>query len=281
MGNSKEGTVWSLEAGKLASASTKLWNSLGSRGASVVTQLDTDESFRCRIAEFMLRGGVSESTSQKIARFLLGPNMVGGIEEWTAFHGVRFTKNQLKSAEKFPWSEDVLSAPCPFIKGKTIKETHVAFLGLEKISGTQSTIVGFQKLYPAGVHPRFYSYVPDSWYTDEKFATEITLKFRWYLMLENIVPNSDSKTYVDQKAMLPTEYESPTAVENVAKDLLIAKKKGKFPNLSCYGMCDSVSLGGDRVGIGGGSSGRLFINNWRVDNPRSNVGVSASRKLPS
>ena len=42
MANSKEGTVWAAPAGKLASASTKLWNELGNRGGVVIVKLDED-----------------------------------------------------------------------------------------------------------------------------------------------------------------------------------------------------------------------------------------------
>jgi len=62
----EENTVWTLPAGKVAAATTKLWTQLGSQGSDIVARLDDDEQFRTRIAKFMLQGGIESSSHIKL-----------------------------------------------------------------------------------------------------------------------------------------------------------------------------------------------------------------------
>jgi len=64
----------------------------------------------------------------------------------------------------------------------------------------------------------------------ENFANELTCGFRWYLMPLEIVPNSTSKTYQEQLAMLPTDYKVSLAIEEVTKEILYYRKNGIFLN---------------------------------------------------
>lgn len=281
MGNSKEGTVWAVPAGKLASASTKLWNELGNRGGSVVVKLDEDPSFRKRTVEFLLRGGIESSAHIQLVRALMGNERIWGVEEWTSFYNVRFTKKQLHAVEKFPWSQDVLNAPCPFVKDKLVRETHFARLGLEKLNGIPLTILEWQRLHPAGGEPHFYSYAPSSWYASQGFATKVTCRFRWYLDLREVIPDSESSTYERQLKMVPPEYEVMTAIGNVAKDLHVYRKQGSYPNPNRYGRCTDAISGSDRVDVGDSAYDGLHVNVWPDDGPDSGVGLSVSRKFPS
>ena len=128
-----------------------------------------------------------------------------GVEEYATLYGVNFSKKQLREVSEFPWGEDVLNGPCPFNKSKTVRKTHFAFLGIDKLNGSPLTIMKFQKLHPASGQPKFYSYAPSSWYTGHPFATDKTMKLRWYLLLKDIVPNSTSTSWNDKKALLPAE----------------------------------------------------------------------------
>ncbi len=280
MGNSKEGTVWELPAGKLAAASTKLWNDLGSRGGEIVSRLDNDQdTFRKHVTEFMLRGGIDGSVHHKLARALMGQNFFG-VEEYATLYGVNFSKKQLREVSEFPWGEDVLNGPCPFNKGKTVRETHFAFLGVDKFNGSPLTIMKFQELHPALGQPKFYSYAPSSWYHQQAFATDKTMKLRWYLLLKDIVPNSTSTSWNDQKTMLPAEYEVPTAVEETAKDLYTQRKTGIYPNLKVYARVDDVSSDSYCVDVGFCCDGGVGVSDWD-DSGSSYVGVGASWKLPA
>lgn len=278
----KSETNWaSMPGGKLKTAESKLWNELGSRGAEVIARIDDDSRFRRRVAEFMLRGGIDGSVHHKLARALMGQNFFG-VEEYATLYGVNFSKKQLREVSEFPWGEDVLNGPCSFNKGKTVRETHFAFLGVDKLNGSPLTITKFQELHPASGQPKFYSYAPSScWYTGHPFAVDKTMKLRWYLLLKDIVPNSTSTSWNDQKAMLPAEYEVPTAVEETAKDLYVPRQTGGvYPNLKVYARVDDLSSDGDRVHVGDCHDGSVGVDYWN-DDGYSFVGLGASRKLPA
>lgn len=241
-----------------------------------LARLRAESAYARRVAEFMLRGGLEGSVHQKLARAILGKNFFG-IEDWSALYGVNFSGKQLRAVAEFPWGEDILNAPCPFSKGKLIRETHVAYLGLDRYMGKPLTIMKWQEVHPITGQPRFYSYPQDK---DEKFANQPTCAFRWYLMSLQIVPDSESKTYQDQVAMLPAEYEVPFAVEEVTKDLLYYRKNDTFLNPSRYGRCQDVSSYGYRVGVGCLGSKGLNVYCWIDDYRDVDVGLAASRKLP-
>jgi len=240
-----------------------------------LARLRSDTDYAKRVAEFMLRGGI-----EGLARAIMGKNFFG-VEEWSTLYGVNFSEKQLREVEvtELPWGEDILNAPCPFVKGKSIRETHFAFLGLNAVKGKPLTIIKWQELHPVSGQPRFYSYIPDNWYAKEKFANTPTCNFRWYLMPLEIIPNSTGKTYQNQVAMLPAEYEVPFAIEEVSKDILYYRKNGIYLNPQRYGRCQDVASVSDRVNVGNfGSKGLDVSNDWD-DNYRYGLGVAASRKF--
>jgi len=210
----------------------------------------------------------------------MGEERLWGAEEWSTFYGVRFTEKQLREVAEFPWSEDVLNAPCPFHKGKSVKETHFAFLGLEKIRNKPLTILKWQELHPDSDQPKFYSYAPENWYAKEKFGNKPTCGFRWYLMPLKIVPKSEDKTFQEQVTMLSADdYEVPHAIEEVAKVILYYRKNGIYLNPTRYGRCQDMASGGDRVGVGCFGSGGLRIPGWSVGRRSDSMSVAASRKF--
>lgn len=251
----------------------------GGNPRQLFDRIRTDKSFTDRIAKFMLRGGLEGSVHHKLARAIMGKNFFG-VEEWLALYGVNFSKKQLREVAEFPWSEDVLNAPCPFYKGKSIKETHFAFLGLNNIRGKPLTILKWQELHPDSSQPKFYSYAPDNWYAKEKFGNEPTCGFRWYLMPLEILPNSTNKTYQEQVAMLSAEYEMPLAIEETTKDILYYCKNGIYLNPTSYGRCQDVASDGYRVYVGDFDSKGLIIDLWSDGSRSGGIGLAASRKFP-
>jgi len=277
MKSTTQSGLWTASYGEIG-ASLK---SLQDNGVTLdhLARLRSDANYAKRTAEFMLRGGIDGSVHHKLARALMGQNFFG-VEEYVTLYGVNFSKKQLREVSKFPWSEDVLNGPCLFNKGKLVKDTHFAFLGVDKLNGSPLTIMKFQELHPASGQPKFYSYAPSSWYHQQAFATDKTMKLRWYLLLKNIVPNSTSTSWNDQKAMLPAEYEIPTAVEETAKDLYAQRKTGIYPNLKVYARVDDTSSDGSRVGVGYCCCGSVGVGSWYVNGDYYYVGLGASRKLP-
>lgn len=277
MKSTTQSGLWTASYGEIG-ASLK---SLQDNGVTLdhLARLRSDADYAKRIAEFMLRGGIDGSVHCKLARALMGQNFFG-VEEYATLYGVNFSKKQLREVSEFPWGEDVLNGPCPFNKSKAVRETHFAFLGVDKLNGSPLTITKFQELHPASGQPKFYSYAPSSWYTGHPFAVDKTMKLRWYLLLKDIVPNSTSTNWNNQKAMLPAEYEVPTAVEETAKDLFTQRKTGVYPNLKVYARVDDLSSDGYRVYVGVCHDGGVNVVGWG-DDGGDGVGLGASRKLPA
>jgi len=134
-----------------------------------------------------------------------------------------------------------------------VRETHFAFVGVDSVTMMELK--------------------PESWYSREGFATTEALALRWYLLLKNIVPGSENSEFPDQKAMLPKEYEVPSAVAETAKDILIYKKTGVCMNPARYARTSDLDSVHRRVCISGGVD---VYSHWD-DGPYDFVGIGASR----
>lgn len=240
-----------------------------------LARLRSEPEYAKRVAEYILRGGVEDSMHNKLARVLMDNNFFG-IEDWIAFYEINFSKEQLCRIPEFPWDEDDLTSFCQLC-GKTIKDCHFAFLGLDQFNGDLLTILKLQELYPAISTPTRFGaslYAPR-----ERFAIETTMNFRWYLLHANIIPKSEKKTYEEQKAMLPAIYEVPSAVTEVAKNILILRKTGGY-NSSRYARCVDIASNGDRVHVGHFELNNLVVIRHRPNNHRDcNIGIAASQKI--
>lgn len=270
-----------IPAGTLLTATQNLWGALGNDADRVAEQLKRDSSFVRRAGAFLLSGGIKESAGLELARYIMDKNFWEPTD-WAVNYAARFTKSQLCEVGKFPWGEDVLNSACLFPKcGKIVRDCHFAFVGLEKLNGQPLTMLKLQELHPASGQPRFASYAPSSCYAQQKFATEKTMGLRWYLLHIHIVPNSTSTAWSDQLAMLPAEYEVPTAVTETAKDLLVYRKTGVYPNLKVYARVDDTTSDGRRVDVGCcGYSDGVDVDCWGDDDDYY-LGLAVSRKLPA
>ncbi|KKT28275.1 hypothetical protein A3G55_02855 [Candidatus Giovannonibacteria bacterium RIFCSPLOWO2_12_FULL_44_25] len=268
--------LWKVEFGELG-ATLKVLQDHGVT-PDHLARLRAEPDYAKRVAEFMLRGGLDASIHQKLARAVMGKDFFG-VEDWSALYGVNFSQKQLRQVAEFPWGEDILNSTCPLC-GKVVKDCHFAFVGLDRINGKPLTILKLQELHPATGQPKFHSYT-SAWYSEQKFARETTMSFRWYLLHQNIVPKSEDKTYDDQKAMLTADYEVPSAVTESTKDLLVFRKTGNFVNSSRYARCECVASVGRRVDVGYfGESGLVVYSYWGGGH-RCGIGLAASRKFPA
>lgn len=270
--------LWKMGKGDFEESVRKLEAEIVKRGGEPIPAFDrlrTDSNYTGRVAEFMLRGGIEGSIHHKLARAILGKNIFG-IEEWSALYGANFTKKQLREIAEFPWGEDILNSSCPFVKGKKIKDTHFAFLGLDKINGKPLTIMKLRELHPQSGQPRFY--YKDPWYKNQEFATQITADMRWYLLHKEIIPGSTRKMFAKQAAVLPESYEIPLAVVEVAKDILFFKKNGIYLNSHRYARCQDLDSDGRHVGVGAFDRVGLDVDGWWGDGRVDYIGLAASRK---
>ncbi|MFH1866877.1 MAG: hypothetical protein ABIJ81_02225 [Patescibacteria group bacterium] len=276
----KEGLFGRFQLGKHNTAMNKLYNNLGNQGASIIIQLDEDDNFNKKVADFMLRRGIEHYLDQSVARTIMGKNY-WGPEDWTATHGGIYTKKQLLVLSHFSWSEETLMSTCPLC-GKVVRNCHFAHVGLKTIQDSLLSIVKFQEFYPKTRQPKFCRYGDrrsDVWYSDQDFATATTLQLGWYLTHLKIVPKSENKTTRQQRAMLPLEYEMPSAIEETFKSFHYYHKTGKYVNSNRYARCKDVTSGDCRVSVGDFSADNGFDLSFCVDDdPANDIGVGASRK---
>ncbi len=221
--------LWTVEFGKLGATLRALEN----HGLTVnhLARLRAEPEYAKRVAEFIIRGGLSGEIKYNRAKSILGDNFFGP-EDWLADYGFSLSQEEFNRITDFPWSEDILNSPCQVFKGKTIKETHFAFLGMEKANNKPLTIQRWTEMHPSVPLPRWYVdwYAYTSGKRDESFADKETCRLRWYLMPLLLVPDSLEKQYQQQLEMMPANYEVATAVEEVTKNILYHRKTGAFLN---------------------------------------------------
>lgn len=277
--------LWGVEYGELGAT----LKALQDHGVTLkhLARLRAEPDYAKRVADFMLRGGLANSTPLEnqwllidTARAIMGKNF-WGTEEWTRFYGVRFAEEQPCKIAHFPWGKDILNSTCPLC-GKVVKDCHFAFWGIDRLNGAPLNIGKFREWHRRATTQRGFSRcTSDADYSTKKSATETTMGLRWHLLHRNIVPGSGNKTYDDQRAMLPVEYEVPSAVTEIAKNLFVSQKTGVWPNPKGYGRCKNMLPHGVRLIVGCGSDeGMLVDTSEDNDASLAYVGIAASRRLP-
>lgn len=278
--------LWTMTKGEFEESVSALEKAVAKQGGNPRDLFDlfrTDNEYAGRIAQAMMRKCLVGSIESRLARVVLGRNIFTDAD-WMSYYDAKFTKKQLREAMKFPWGKDVLNSPCPFNKGKLVRNTHFAFLGISGLNGQPLTVAKLIELHPATGQPKFYLNT-DPRHVGQPHTDVATMQLRWYLLLKKIVPGSTDKTPEEQVAMIPPEYEVPTTIVETTKDILVFKKTGERPNGSRLAACTERTVETDKVSAGHvscvgnfGESG-LYVGVWRGDRDYGN-GLGASRKFP-
>jgi len=277
--------LWTMTKGEFEESVSALEKAVVKQGGNprdLFNLFRTDNEYADRIAEAMMRNGLVGSIKLRLARVVLGRNIFIDAD-WMSYYDAKFTKKQLREAGKFPWGEDVLNSPCPFNKGKLVKDTHFAFLGISGLNGQPLTVAKLLELHPATGQPKFY-FNTDPWHVGQPHTDVATMQLRWYLLLKEIVSGSTDKTPEEQVMMLPPEYEVPTTIVETTKDILVFKKTGERPNRSRWAACTERTVKTDKVSAGYvscvGHFGEYGLHVHRWDGLRRyRVGLGASRKF--
>ena len=247
-----------VPAGDINAANQRLWVAIGDNAEEVATRINTDPAFVANIARLMVNSGYEPSTSQKLAREIMGKNFFG-IEEAIKHFGVNATKQQLAYLAEVLFSEEVL---------KSCKDTHVLVavfpLSILDIRGITRKLEN-QTL--------FYS---QDWYDKQAFAKDKG-KVSWQLVRKEPIANSMSKTWNDQQALLSKDEETPTAriVVYTMVGHFLATGERLFEKI--YVRCVDLASDGDRVGVGYFDSKGIYVYYW--DGDRNDfVGLSGARK---
>lgn len=247
---------------------------------SHLAMIRSDSRCAQRVAEAMLCCGAEKSLKHNRISALMEKNYFG-VDDWIIVYGAQFSKEQLSLAAEFPWGEDVLNASCPFVKGKSIKETHFAFLGLDYFNGCPLTLVKWHALHVLTENkPKFY-YSINPWYRQHRFAAKSTCELRWYLMPLASFPSRNENSDEAQLRFMPSEYESASAIEEITKAFLYYKKSGARIDYDKRSWCKDNTNDNGRVLIESFGHDGLKLESrdegrWR----HCGIGVALSRKLP-
>ena len=282
MGESqKTNGLWTMQKGEFEQSVSELERAIVAEGGNPRQLFDlfrTDKDYTKRIARAMFRRGLDGSIAVKMARLVLGRNVFDDAD-WMSYYDASLPKKLLRAAAEFPWSDEVLNSPCSFNTGKLVKDTHFAFFGLPSLKGKPLTVLGWHDIHPATGQPKFY-FNQDPWYKNEGYANKTVCEARWYLLLKDIVPGSTDKLPEEQEKMLPPEYEIPTTIVEVTKNILCFRKTDVRVNPTRWARCQEKTSGGYRSCVGCFADGGLYVAYWYGSRDYY-FSVGASRKLPS
>ncbi len=276
--------LWTMPKGEFEESVAALERAVvAAHGAPVLLfdRFRTDPTYAARIAHAMLSDGAASPLETRLAQLIMGRNIFTDAD-WMSYYNATFTKRQLREAGKFPWGEEILNGPCPFTPGKLVKDTHFAFLGIEKLNGVPLTVAQLLTMHPGPKQPKFY-HRSAPWHAGQFHTDVTTMQLRWYLMLKNIVPGSVNQTSEEQIKLLPPEYEVPSTIAEVTKSLLVFRKMQERCNPSVWAACAERTIGtplayaGSVSCVGNFGENGLNVSIW--DCNRCGIGVGASRKL--
>lgn len=216
-----------------------------------------DPEMRRRLVRFWNSGGFEHTTSQKLVRKIMGKNFFG-VEEAIQHLGAKPTKAQLSALAEIPYIEAEL---------REVKDTHVLVavlpLSILDIRGK--------------VERQLYYSHEDAWYNNQAFAKDHG-EVSWQLVRKAPVPDSTSKNWAEQQALLAKNEETPKARVMIYAIIghYLATGERLFENT--YVRCSDVGSYGYRVYVGSFNAEGLNVDcNW--DDFRYDLlGVSSARK---
>lgn len=153
------------------------------------------------------------------------PRYVFDGSDWQRYYAATLTRKELRRAEGYAYIRELLYQPCPFYPDKKIKDTHFAFMGITHLNGAPLTIAHWLTIHPYEDVLNIFAQRVDN-DSDQPYVQETTLQPRWYLVLQEVVPGSCGKNAEEQSSLLPAEYEVPTAITQVTKNILTFRKTG-------------------------------------------------------
>ncbi|MCB1075772.1 MAG: hypothetical protein KDK59_09620, partial [Simkania sp.] len=142
------------------------------------------------------------------------PEMAFGKAKWEKYFGDIGAEPPLP-----PNIDEILSSPCPFWPEKKVRETHLLVLVPQTVNGRPFCLNSLSELITSpktGNKTQYYYY--DNYVKNELGAKSASS--HWVLMTRDVIPDSRSKTYVDQKKLIQSHaqktnipYEMPLALD--------------------------------------------------------------------
>lgn len=125
----------------------------------------------------------------------------------------------------------------------------------------------------------FYS-KDGGWYAEKAFAQNDKVETRWLMLRKEPVPESTSKNWNEQRALLSDEEMVPNVAE-VAWCLTSYKAvRNVYLLPGIYVRTSSLDSGGSRVYVGYFGAHGLIVSRWWNVERNSDMGLSSSRRRP-
>ncbi|MBS0615367.1 MAG: hypothetical protein JSR58_02290 [Verrucomicrobia bacterium] len=203
--------------------------------------------------------------------------VVFGKEAWNAHFG--------DVGEVDPIPEALVKAleePCPFIKGKKVKETHIACWIPTSVNGTPLNLNTLGELVqkPLQGNTSKYEYIWPQAKTDH--GDKPIEKGHWILLTKTVLEGSRNKTYDQQKQLVESYsvYEVPTVLSTAIALFMHHARTGERlynDNPWTVTRCQEKSDGWSLV-VGGFAAGGLHVHDTYVN---EFIGVGGLRKFPA
>lgn len=191
------------------------------------------------------------------------PDIAFGKAKWEKYFGDIGTEPPLPKD-----IDQILKSPCPYWSGKKVEETHLLVLIPSAVNGKAFTIgtLGEMIKNPKTGHPtKYYNY--DNTAVKELKDQGISSSY-WALITKDVLPNSRSKTYSEQEALIKESYAVPGALEIATGILMHHAETGEriysdSPNT--YTRCQETLSDGYHVVVGSFGSSGLGLGNCYFD----------------
>lgn len=203
--------------------------------------------------------GCGSSTSQKLAREIMGENYFG-VEEAIKHFGVNPSKQQLTYLIEVPFMEEVL---------KSCKDTHIL------VAVFPLSILDVRTIAKKFVNQTlFYN---QDWYDKQAF-TKDKGEVGWQLVRKEPIVNSTNKNWNEQQALISKDEETPKAQIVVYMMISHFLATGERLFEKVYVRCFDLDSDGYRVSVGHFDDEGLGVDSCWDDGRDGSIGVSSTRK---
>jgi hypothetical protein len=253
-----------ISAGELHAAEQRLRVAFGNEADNIVREINSNQKFVSRIVRSIVssKNGADEKAINVLLRWLCAREIMGknffGVEEAIKHLGISPSQEQAALLSEIPFSEAVL---------QETKDSHIL------VAVFPPSI----KEIRSRVERKLFCSHEDAWYNSQEFAQK-TGKTQWMLIQKTPVPNSTSKTWQEQQALLGKKEEIPTAQAMVYTII------GHYLNTAerlfekIYVRTSYLDSGGRHVDVGIFDSSGLVVDGYWGDNRDGVIAVSSSRK---
>ena len=159
--------------------------------------------------------------TQNQLRAIFGSRLYG-IDDWKQLFPHLISIEAQTNVPPFPWREEILNQDCPFHLGKSIGQSHIAFLGMQCARSFPVTLRRWELIAPSYFHPDM-----NDWAQICPFYMKTTCVFRWYLMPSAALPSFSSTKWKAKTEQMPAGYEIPSTIEEVTKYILSRRRNGR------------------------------------------------------